>query len=327
MNHIKIKEINIYHPEKLMNKEHYLKFYEEEGKDINSLLNVLGREDKYVIDSEDENTLTMGIKVAKQALKKSGLEGKDIDMIIFATQTPESLIPANSLQVHQAIQAGKQTLSMDLNTNCTGMLVAIEQASRTMLSNPRTNRALIIGSDELSLLCDTADPITYANFGDASCAVILEKTDENTGFIDAMYEVDTTNVKTLSFPVDGMTKFIKNQNSYGFIKEISSPRDTLPETFELFENLLKDNGYTIDDVDFIAPSQFVLQNIKRIQEYYNLDSEQLLFVGDKYGYTGGTSPLLAFYEGIKAGKVKRGDLILFYTIGTGHQIIAMLLKY
>ncbi len=310
-----------------MNKEHYLKFYEEEGKDINSLLNVLGREDKYVIDSEDENTLTMGIKVAKQALKKSGLEGKDIDMIIFATQTPESLVPANSLQVHQAIQAGKQTLSMDLNTNCTGMLVAIEQASRTMLNNPRTNRALIIGSDELSLLCDTADPITYANFGDASCAVILEKTDENTGFIDAMYEVDTTNVKTLSFPVDGMTKFIKNQNSYGFIKEISSPRDTLPDTFELFERLLKDNGYTIDDVDFIAPSQFVLQNIKRIQEYYNLDSEQLLFVGDKYGYTGGTSPLLALYEGIKAGKVKRGDLILFYTIGTGHQIIAMLFKY
>lgn len=327
MEKIKIKEIEIYHPHKKMNVKHYLDFYKGKGKDISGLLNVLGREDKYVIDSNTENTLTMGIKVAKQVLNKSGLEGKDIDMIVFATQTPESLLPTNSLQVHNAIEAGKQTLSMDLNTNCTGMLVAIEQASRSMLNNPRMNRALIIGSDDWTLFCDSEDPITYANFGDASCAVILEKTDENTGFIDAMYEVDTTNVKALSFPIDGMANFIKNRNSCPFIKEISSQRDILPDTVELFDNLLKDNGYTIDDVDFIAPSQFVLHNIKRIQEHYNLDSERLLFVGDKYGYTGGTSPLLAFYEGIKVGKVKRGDLILFYTIGTGHQIIAMLFKY
>ena len=327
MVNIKIKEIEIYHPKKLINRKHYLDLYKEAGKDISSLLNVLGREDKYVIDSDNENTLTMGIDVAKQVLKKGGLEGKDIDIIIFATQTPESLFPATSLQVHQAIEAGRKTLSLDMNANCTGMLVAIEQASRSMINNPRVNRALIIGSDDWTLFCDSADPITYANFGDASCALILEKTDEDTGFIDAMYEVDTTNVKTLSFPVDGMANFIRNQNTCPYIKELSSPRDTLPETFELFDNLLDDNGYTMDDIAFICPSQFVLQNIRRIQEHYNLDSEQLLFVGDKYGYTGGTSPLLALYEGIKDGKVKRGDTILFYTIGIGHQIIAMLFKY
>lgn len=328
MSNVKIRGIDIYHPKKKVNKQYYINHYKQKEQDVTKLLEeVLGREDKYIIDNHRENALSMAIQSSKAVLEKENIEGQDLDMIYFATQTPETLFPSNALQLHQAIGGGRHTLAMDINVNCAGMLVAIEQAARAMLANPSAERSLVVGSDYLTLIADPDDVITYGNFGDASCAVILEKTEEDTGFIDAMYEVDTTDVRSLTFPVDGVSTFLNSEHPYKYVKEVSKPRDTMPETFDLFERLLKHHHMDITDVDVICPSQFVLANVERIKDNYSLRDDQVLFVGDKYGYTAASSPLLALYEGIKAGKVTRGDTILFYTIGTGHLIIAMLFKY
>ncbi|WP_425541957.1 3-oxoacyl-[acyl-carrier-protein] synthase III C-terminal domain-containing protein [Alkalibacillus silvisoli] len=186
---------------------------------------------------------------------------------------------------------------------------------------------MVVGSDYLSLFSDPDDAVTYGNFGDAACAVILEKTKENTGFIDASYRTETTEIDGLVFPHTGLSNFLTNPSSTPYIKEVSKPKDTMPETFMLFDDLLFDHGMTMDDIDYIAPSQSVFKNVERIREQYSLNPSQMLYIGDRYGYTAVTSPILALYEGIQSGKVKRGDQVLFYTIGTGHVIIAMLFKY
>jgi 3-oxoacyl-[acyl-carrier-protein] synthase-3 len=55
--------------------------------------------------------------------------------------------------------------------------------------------------------------------------------------------------------------------------------------------------------------------------------DKIIYIGDKYGYTGTTSPLISLYEGIQQGRIKRGDTVLFWTVGAGHQFIVMLFKY
>ncbi|MFJ8246265.1 3-oxoacyl-[acyl-carrier-protein] synthase III C-terminal domain-containing protein [Peribacillus asahii] len=83
----------------------------------------------------------------------------------------------------------------------------------------------------------------------------------------------------------------------------------------------------IDDINSYCFSQFALSNIIKIQNHFTIPEKKVICVGDKYGYTTTSSPFISLYEGIKSGRIKRGDNILFWTIGAGHQMIALLFKY
>lgn len=328
MDSIHIREVEIYHPETSIDNEHYLDHFSRIGQDVEKLLvDTLGRKERYVITDPSENSITMGIQAAKKALKKANLLGSDLDLIFFAIQTPEQLMPTNAMHVHRELNAGAHTLAYDINVNCTGMIAGIDQASRYMLTNPHVKRALLIGSDYLSILTDPEDAITHANFGDAACAIILEKSDENGGFIDASYHVNTSDLGNLTFPVEGFTALLHNPTSAKYIKELTPPEDTTQETVDLINKVLERNNMSLDDIDFICPSQFAISLIQKVSEKLAFDEERMLFVGDRYGYTASTSPFLAFYEGIQSGKIKRGDNVLFYTIGTGHLIATAIFKY
>ncbi|WP_029191161.1 ketoacyl-ACP synthase III [Ornithinibacillus scapharcae] len=325
MPNIMIKEVAVYHPENVVTNDFYIEHFQKQGKNIGHFLEVMGRKDRYIIDNKQENTITMGIEAAKRVLEKAQLEGKDIDMIVFSTQVPERTLPTNAMYVHEAIGAKNNTIIFDSNANCAGMTLAVETTSRYMMSNPRVKKALVVGSDANSLISNPEQEITYANFADAASAVILEKTDENTGFIDALYEVDSTNKDNIVYPQKGFSQTIGNVEHIEFL-----PFDgamAIPVACEMIENLLESNQLKIDNVDAFCFSQFALSNIKKIQKHFNIREEKIVYVGDEYGYTTTSSPFICLYEGIKHGRIKRGDTVLFWTIGAGHEMVAMLFKY
>ncbi|MFT4416399.1 ketoacyl-ACP synthase III [Fredinandcohnia humi] len=328
MTNIRIKAVDVYHAKKQVNNDVYLEHFKKQGKDITNFLNVMGRKKRYIIDNLEENTITMGIEASTRVLKKAGLEGKDIDMIVFTTQVPEVTVPTNAMFIHNAIKAKKGAVIFDINANCAGMTIAVEQASRYMKSNPHVNTALVVGSDYLSLVADPNDAMTYANFGDASSAIILEKTENDTGFIDAMFEVDSSNRNNILYPHKGLSQTIKAGESAESMLWL--PFDgamSLPYTYEMFEAILERNQLKINDIDVFCLSQFAKVNIDKIQEHFDIPEGKIIYVGDKYGYTGTSSPFIALHEGIETGKIKRGDLLLFWTIGGGHEFITMLFRY
>ncbi|RDW16185.1 ketoacyl-ACP synthase III [Oceanobacillus chungangensis] len=330
MTNIRINAVEIYHPEQIVDNARYIEHFKNKtGKDISNFLEIMGREERYVIDSPDENSITMAIEASKRVLEKSGLTGNDLDMIVFSTQVPEYTVPTNAMFVHNAIEARKGTVIYDLNANCAGMTIAVEQASRYMLSSPHVNKALVVGSDYLSLLGNPDDAMTLANFGDASSAIILEKTEEeNTGFIDGMFEVDSSNRNNILYPEKGLSKSLKDgENSDYMLWHPFDGTMSLPYVYEQFEEILNRNNLTIDDIDSFCLSQFALVNIERMQERFDIPNEKIVYVGDRYGYTGTSSPFISLYEGIESGRIKRGDLVLFWTIGGGHEFVTMLFRY
>ena len=325
MQNIKIKEVAIYHPKNIVKNEYYIQHFKNQGKDITHFLEIMGRKERFIINNKNENTITMAIEASKLVLEKAGLEGKDIDMIIFSTQVPERTLPTNAMYVHKAIEARNHTIILDSNANCAGMTLSVEMASRYMQSNPRVKTALVVGSDANSLISNPEQEITYANFADASAAVILEKTEEETGFIDAIYEVDSSNKDNIAFPQEGLSKTIGSKEHIVFL-----PFDgamAIPVACEMIEELLERNNLKIDDIDSYCFSQFALSNILKIQNHFEIPDKKIIYVGDKYGYTTTSSPFLCLYEGIESKRIKRGDIILFWTIGSGHEMIAMLFKY
>jgi 3-oxoacyl-[acyl-carrier-protein] synthase III len=329
MTSISIKAVDIYHPEKSENNEYYIEYFKKKGRDITSFLEFMGRKERYFIDNKHENSITMAIEASKRVLKKAQLAGEDIDLIIFSTQVPEKTFPTNVMYVHNAIGGKHSAIALDMNVNCAGMTTAVDMASRYLSSNPYMKRALVVGSDYLSLLANPDEEISFANFGDASSAVILEKTaDDNIGFIDTIYDIDSDNRNNIQYPEMGLSRSITEKIDGQGIKWL--PFDgsmILPATYEMIETLLKRNHLKIDDINGFCLSQFALSNILKVQEHFEISSEKIIYVGDEYGYTGTSSPFIALYEGIESGQIRRGDYVLFWTVGGGHELIAMLFKY
>ena len=144
MQNIKIRAIEVYHPENQVDNDFYIEHFKRQGKNISELLKGYGRDKRYIIDNDFENTLTMGIEVAQQVLIGAGLEGKDIDMVLFSSQLPEYTFPSQALIVHNAINGKEDAMCMDTNANCVGMLVTVENTVRAMSGNPYVKRALVI---------------------------------------------------------------------------------------------------------------------------------------------------------------------------------------
>lgn len=322
-----IKELAIYHPEQQIDNEFYLKHFLHKGKDVTNFLTSMGRKRRYVIKDATETPLTMAIKASETALQKANLTIQDIDMIVFTTQTPETTVPSNAVRLFDHFKGKPNTIIFDLNANCAGMTVALEQVSHYMNSNKAIQHALIVGSDNLTLFANPEDPLSYACFGDGAAALIVERTEEERGFIDAVYHVDTIYAEKMMFPAEGLSKGIRETDDLKRI--LTVPFDgsiVLDMTYGMFDELFERYNIEPSEVKYCL-SQFALSNIVKIKERYGLTDAQVPYIGDEFGYTGTSSPFLALYEGIKTGQIRRGDYIMFWTIGTGFELIATLYIY
>lgn len=328
MSRIHIAAVDIYHPENAVGNEFYFDHFDRRDNDIRRFMEHMGRQSRYVIDNDEENGLTMGIEAAKKVLAKAGLQGSDIDMIVFSTQVPETTFPVNALYIHAAIGADSHAMVLDSNANCAGMVVAVDHASRYMLTSPDIRRALIVGSDYNTLVSDPESAITYANYGDAAAAVILERSEAEGGFIDSIYHTDPVNRDFIRYPAEGLAKTVKHgSDAKGILWLPFEAHAAMPPTFAMFEKLLGRNGLTPQEIGSYCLSQFSLENVLKIQRQYGLSDEQMVYVGDRFGYTGTSSPFIALHEAVETGRVKRGDHVLFWSIGSGFQLVAMLFRY
>ncbi|WP_223068960.1 ketoacyl-ACP synthase III [Paenibacillus caui] len=329
MRGVQIRDIQIYHPANEVDNEYFINYFAERGTDVTGLVTALGRNKRFIIDNPEENTLTMAVQASKLVLDKTGLQAKDVDLIIFTSQTPEYLLPSNALKLHSLLGGDLSTICFDINANCAGMLVAIEQACRYMASNPRVERALVVGGDYLSVH-SPEQPVYYSNFAESAVAVILEQAEGTRGLIDSVYQTDTSVIDNSLFPAHGLSNLYREEYTAKDAQVEFTPFDDsvcAESAINSIKILLERNNMDKEEIGGFMFSQFTIGNIKRVSESLGLDMDKVVYIGDKYGYTASTSPLLALYEAVQAGKVKRGDYLVFWTVGAGWQNVSLLLQY
>lgn len=327
---VQIREIAIYHPEKVVENEFYFEHFKKQGKDIKSLIeNVYGRDKRYVIDpnsDKKENSLTMMIEASKNVLQKATLTGADIDMIVVGTQIPEFLAPACAVLIHHAIEGKKDAFCYDLNANCISMLFAFENMLRYMQSNPKVNRVLLVGGEYTTQVHNPTNELGYGVFGDAACALILERTEAEAGIIDSEYFINDIYCDKMLFPHYGMSTIFdsKKEDILATMESVSCDMDDVAAKIRL---IMERNHLSVDDIGTFCFSQFLKKNFEILREEFNIPVEKSIYVGDVYGYTGTSSPFLALYTAIEQKRIKHGDYVLFWTIGAGMQHFVMLIKY
>lgn len=324
---ISMKEIGIYHPQKQLDNEHFIQHFDKQNKQVLGVLEKTGRKVRYQIEGSEENSLTMGIEAAKNALAQANLTAHDIDMIVFISTTPEFLSPTNSLLIHKELNGKEETLCYDLNGNCLGMFIAVEQVTRTLITSTK-QRALLVGSDFNNVFADPQNPVTYSIFGETAVALILEKDASDSELIDVVYQSSANFTEEIVFPPQGLTKTLRDNEESRYLHwgEFDGI-DSVKFAINTIPTLLHKHNLTLDDVRLYCFSQFTQANVIAIQEGLNLSSEKVAYIGDKYGYTGNSSPFLALYDAIEKGEIKRGDYIIFWTLGAGYQAGTMLWRY
>ena len=323
-NKIKILGVEVSHPERCVDNNFFIEQFDKEDKDIRNLLKAYGRDKRYLGIKGIDSTLTLGINAAKKVLNSTGIKGEDIDLIVYASQFPEVTVPTQALILHNAIKGKPQCMIKDMNVNCLGMLVAFDEACRFLSTTETFSKALIVGADCMSYSCRKDDELTYPLFGDMGCAVIIEKEENyDSLFLGSSYTTNSDEADIVKFPRYG---YYSNRDKNilwtpfdaGFIPNISN---------ELFERTLKKVNLQMSDINHFCLSQFAIGLVNGVMEANKLSKEKAIYIGDKYGYTGVSSPFVAFYEAIKEGKIKRGDYVLFWSIATFWTSSSVIIKY
>lgn len=328
-NKIVIKDVAIYHPEKTLKNDYFIKHFKEQGNDITRLLNAIGRESRY-IGNEEETSLTMATKASVKVLEKANLSGEDLDMIVFASASPEYLAPPNSVMIHQAINGKMDTMTFDMNAGCVGMVMAVDQVCRTMMTNPYLKRALVVGSDQFFKYAREDEAPAYASFGDAAAAIILEKQDETeSGFIDSLAYTVSEHANSVVFPASGLSNIYKEdiEKRDKLLKWESAAGSSVSQAISAISNLLNRNSLDIDEVKLFCLSQISKKNIIQIQEGLDQPLDKFVMVGEEFGYTTVSSPFVALDRAISGGKITKGDYVVFWSVGAGQTASAMLFKY
>jgi len=327
---IKITGIGTSYPPNECSYNELEKHFKNRGIRIKSLMTILGKEKRY---SMDENTNYFGLlmQASQMALDESNMNASNIDMIVVVAETPEHISPTNAMNLAYHLNADNVKIAYDLNGNCAGGVLAIDQVSRYLESNEDIQNALIVNAFMGSYIRREEDPISFSTFSDSSSAIMLEKKTEDwkSGFLGSEYRTNCSYIKMDVFPSSGFQAILTgNRRSENDVKlDINSSIDLsfIPDVWsDLLNGLLKKNQLSVDDISNYIFSQFSLYHIVTTMAKLKQDQAKAPYVGQKYGYNGGCSPIFALNE-VK-NNLKAQDYIILCGIGAGYLSSAVLYK-
>jgi 3-oxoacyl-[acyl-carrier-protein] synthase-3 len=262
----------------------------------------------------DEQALTdLALPGCETALAQAGLTGKDIDLLIVATVTPDVSFPSSSAILADKLGA-TDAAAYDLSAGCTGFVYALVQAYG-MLASGVAKRALVVGGDVLSRIMDWNDRSTVVLFGDGAGAVVLERS-EQPGFLALDLGADGSGGEHLWLPGSGSRRF-EDADSYVKMNGREVFKFATRILVQSAQDVLDRAGHTIDDVDVYIPHQANVRIIDHATKKLGIASDRVVINVDRYGNTSSGSIPLALAEAQADGRLQPGKLVLMTGMGAG----------
>jgi len=270
--------------------------------------------------SSGEKTSQMALKAAWSAIQDSGIDKNEIDMIIFATITPDYFTPSTA-SILQAELGLKDIPSFDISAGCTGFIYALQVADQ-FIKSEQCKTILLIGAEALSKVTDWTDRNTCVLFGDGAGAAILQSS-EKKGVI-CTYTGSQGDLKgDLTLPAVSLKNpFLENQennNNHSHIfmngKEIFkfATRIMIKSIFKV----LSDSNLSMEEIDYIIPHQANIRIIDYVSQKLKVKREKFIVNLDRFGNTSAASVPLAMDEAYKKNIFSPEDKILMVAFGGG----------
>ena len=238
--------------------------------------------------SDDQATSDMSVAAINKLLEKTGTDPMEIDTIIIATVTPDTLFPPTVALVQQKIGA-KRAWGYDLSAACSGFLFAMKSGAGLIQGG--ANKVIVVGADTMSSIVDYTDRNTCILFGDAAGAVLLEPTeDENFGIIDDILYVDGSGADTLYMSAGGSRRpaseeTLKNREHFIYQDGRTVFKRASVDMATVSVEILDQNDLTADDVGIFIPHQANKRIIDVAAQRAGIPDDKVLMNIDRYGNT------------------------------------------
>ena len=274
------------------------------------------------IASPEETAAFMGLQASRQALEAAGIEASEIDAVICATTSGQYAFPSTACEI--ALGLGlSNVIAFDLAAACAGFSYAYSTA-HNMIMTGQAKKVLVVGTDSLSHACASDDRTTIILFGDGAGACVLGASDEP-GTLAIKLSADPSRGDLLRLPIP--QRGSANDDCYLYMKG----NDVFKHAVTILANLVNETmelaGMQPEELDFLVPHQANLRIIAATARKLKLDMSQVIVTLDKQGNTSAASVPLALDEGIRQGRIKRGDNLLLESFGGGFVWGSALVRY
>lgn len=273
------------------------------------------------IAAPDETAASMGAIAGKNALEAANVDPSEIDAVICATTSATYAFPSAACEI--ALKLGiEKAAAFDLAAACSGFSYAYGVAHGMILSG-QAKKVLIVGSDLVSRTCDPTDRTTIILFGDGAGACVLGASDEpGTLAIKLSSDPKSGDLLRLPYPIRN-----NSHDEYLYMKGNEVFKRAVGVLSSLVTDTLDAAGVSYEELDFLVPHQANLRIIAATARKLKMDMSQVIVTLDKQGNTSAASVPLALDEGVRSGRIKRGDLLLLESFGGGFVWGSALVRY
>ena len=320
-----ITAVGSYVPDDVLSNQDLEKMVETTDEWITSRT---GIKERRILKDKEKGSSYLGIKASENLINKSGIDPETIDMVIFATVTPDMPVAASANYLATKIGA-KLAFSYDLMAGCSGFLYGMSTAS-AYIECGRYKRILLVGADKMSSIIDYQDRTTCILFGDGGGAALFEPNDKDYGLQDEILRTDGNGRDFLKVDAGGSLMPASNNTIDERKHYISQDSRTLSKfgvanMADVSAQIMKRNNLRTKNVDWLIADQSNKRIITATAARMNLDPDSILMNIHRYGNTSSASLplLLSDYE----KELKKGDNIIFATFGAGFTWGSIYLKW
>lgn len=287
-----------------------------------------GIKERRILKGENQGVSVMGIAAVKDMLKKTKIDPKEIDLVIFATVTADMTFPATANLVATAVGA-VNAFSFDLGAACSGFLFALTTGA-SFIQSGLYKKVVVIGGDKMSAILDYTDRTTCIIFGDGAGCVLLEPTTENAGIMDSILKSDGTGEGYLHMKAGGSRMPASHESVDKRLHSVYQAgsavfKFAVTNMAEVAAQIAERNHLKPKDIQWLVPHQANKRIIDATANRVGITEDKVMMNIAKYGNTtAGTLPLLLWdYE----KQLKKGDNLILAAFGGGFTWGAVYVKW
>jgi len=313
---MKIIGMGVYIPEKVLTNADLEKMVETSDEWIVSRSGIRERR----IARPDQATSDLGIEAARAALADAGLGIEAIDLILVATNTPDTIFPSTACWIQRGLKAGSIP-AFDISAGCTGFIYGLIVAEGLIRSGT-AGRVLLVAPEMLTKVTNWEDRSTCVLFGDAAGAVVLEEASDGSGMLSHYWQADGNLADLLSIPAGGTRipttqETVEGRLHYLQMKGNEVFKNAVKRMGEAALESLKKAGLKKEDVTWFIPHQANIRIIEATGERLHIPKEKVFVNIHKFGNVSVATIPLAIHELKQGGKLKKGDILLLDAFGAG----------
>jgi len=315
-----------YAPPRVMTNDEFSKFLDTSDQWIQERTGIRERR----VSTKDETNACMGKAAALQVLQETGLTPLDIDAIVYATASPDRLLPSQACDL-QAILGAKNAAAFDVIAACSGFIYALSTAEG-LIASEQAEHVLVIAAEKLTSIMDWSDRTTAVLFGDGAGATIVRKSTNGRGILGVYLKTDGTLAELLYRPGGGAThppseELLKDHSYYIKMAGREVFKAAVLSMADACDHALERAGLSAGDIDLLIPHQANIRIIEATAKHAGMPMDKVFVNVDRFGNTSAASIAIALDEAVKCGRLQPGMKVMFCAFGAGFTWGSMVVRW